>query len=84
LTRGTLNALVFLLVLIVTLSLLPVSVSARPEYAKDMPLELKNFCVVCHTRASGWPLNVYGQDYMRNGNNVSAIALFGLRWRRVY
>ena len=65
----------FLLVLIVTLSLLPVSVSARPEYAKDMPLELKNYCVVCHTQASGGPLNVYGQDYLKNGNNVSAIAL---------
>jgi len=75
LTRGVLNSLVFLLVMIVALSLLPISVSAKPEYAKDMPLELKNFCVVCHTQASGGPLNVYGQDYMNNGNNVSAIAL---------
>ena len=73
--RGTLNSYLFLLVLIVTLSLLPVSVSARPEYAKDIPLELKNYCVVCHTQASGGPLNVYGQDYLKNGNNVSAIAL---------
>ena len=75
LTRGTLNSLVLLLVLVVTLFLLPVSVSARPEYAKDMPLELKNYCVVCHTQASGGPMNVYGQDYFVNGNNVSAIAL---------
>jgi hypothetical protein len=66
---------VFLLALIVTLSLLPISVSAIPEYAIDMPLELKNFCVVCHTQASGGPLNVYGQDYFMHGNNVSAIAL---------
>jgi hypothetical protein len=59
----------------VTLSLLSVSVSARPEYAKDMPLELKNYCVVCHTHASGASLNVYGQDYLENGNSVSDIAL---------
>jgi hypothetical protein len=66
---------VFLLVFVVTLSLLPVNVNARPEDAKDMPLELKNYCVVCHTQASGGPLNVYGQDYFKNGNSVSAIAL---------
>ncbi len=75
LTRGTLNSLVLLIVLVVTLSLLPVSVSARPQDAKDIPLELKNYCVVCHTHASGGPINVYGQDYFVNGNNVSAIAL---------
>ena len=52
-----------------------ITVSAIPEYAIDMPLELKNFCIVCHTMGSGGPLNVYGQDYFMNGNNVSAIAL---------
>ena len=73
--RGTLNSFVFLSVLIVSLSLLSITVSARPEYAKDMPLELKNFCIVCHTLGSGGPLNVYGQDYFMNGNSASAIAL---------
>lgn len=74
-TGSKLNFLVLLLVLVVTLSRLSISVSARPEYAKDMPLELKNYCVVCHSQASGGPLNVYGLDYLKNGNNASAIVL---------
>lgn len=74
--KETINSLVFLVILIltVTLSLSPKSVNARPEYAKDLPLKLKNYCVVCHTQASGGPLNTFGQDYSKHGNSMSAIA----------
>ncbi len=73
-TRSKLNLLAFLLILSITSSFFTVSVSARPKYAKDMPSNLKNYCNVCHQQASGGPLNVFGQDYLKFGNNISAIS----------
>jgi hypothetical protein len=48
-------------------------VNARPEYAKDLPMELKNYCIVCHSQASGRDLNTFGQDYFNHGNNITSI-----------
>ncbi|MFQ6127221.1 MAG: thrombospondin type 3 repeat-containing protein [Candidatus Heimdallarchaeota archaeon] len=47
---------------------------ARPSYAKDLPSSLKNYCIVCHTAASGGPLNVFGDDYLSLGLNINATA----------
>lgn len=50
------------------------STKARPSYVKDLPQSLKNYCNVCHTGASGGPLNVFGEDYVRFGLNINATA----------
>lgn len=47
---------------------------ARPSYVKDLPTSLKNYCNVCHATASGGPLNVFGDDYLRLGLNINATA----------
>jgi hypothetical protein len=39
-------------------------VRAIPEYTKVLPVELKNFCNVCHVKNSGGPLNPFGEDYV--------------------
>jgi hypothetical protein len=49
-------------------------VNGRPLYAKDLPTSLKNYCQVCHTSASGGPLNEFGKDYQRFNFNTSAIS----------
>lgn len=71
--RSKLNLLAFLLMFTIMSSFFPVNVNARPEYSIDMPLELKNYCVVCHRQASGGPLNSFGQDYLKSGNSLAPI-----------
>lgn len=44
-----------------------------PEYAKDLPQELKNFCKVCHVRNSGGPLNSFGVDYITYGEDLAGL-----------
>lgn len=69
-----LNLLIFLWMLTITSSFFIVSVSARPKYAKDMPANLKNYCNVCHHQASGGPMNLFGEDYLKHVNNISDIS----------
>ena len=59
---------------IVLLSSITAETRAIPEYSKDLPQSLKNNCNVCHEKNSGGPLNVFGQDYVRNGLNIDAIS----------
>ncbi len=72
--RNKLNVLVFLVTLAITSSFVIVNVGAVPEYAKDLPSNLKNYCNVCHQQASGGPMNLFGQDYVKHENNISAIS----------
>jgi hypothetical protein len=46
---------------------------AMPEYSKDLPQSLKNNCNVCHEKASGGPLNDFGQDYAAFNHNMEAV-----------
>ncbi len=48
---------------------------AIPEYSSELPAALKNFCQVCHVRASGGPMNSFGDDYVSYGS-VEAIGEF--------
>ena len=43
----------------------------KPEYAKILPQELKNFCNVCHVKNTGGPLNSFGEDFMRYGEDLT-------------
>jgi hypothetical protein len=45
---------------------------AIPEYSRELPEALKNFCQVCHVRASGGPMNSFGEDFVSYGS-VDAI-----------
>lgn len=65
---------IMLILMISPLLFLPSSISARPLYSKDLPPSLKNYCQVCHTSASGGPLNKFGNDYQRFNFNISAIS----------
>ena len=65
---------VALLVLIAVVSVFSAeSAQGIPEYAKDLPQELKNFCNVCHVRNSGGPLNGFGEDYHRYNENLDVL-----------
>jgi hypothetical protein len=44
-----------------------------PEYAKVLPQELKNFCIVCHVKNSGGSLNSFGEDFMRYGEDLTGL-----------
>jgi len=44
-----------------------------PEYAKILPQEMKNFCNVCHVKNSGGPLNSFGEDFMRYGEDLAGL-----------
>ncbi len=72
--RSKLNLLALLLILSITSSFVTVNVGAVPEYAKYLPSNLKNYCNVCHQQASGGPMNLFGQDYVKHGNNISTIS----------
>lgn len=58
---------------VVLLSSITVETNAIPEYAKDLPQSLKNNCNVCHEKASGGPLNDFGQDYAAFNHNMEAV-----------
>ncbi len=45
----------------------------KPEYAKILPQELKNFCNVCHVKNTGGPLNSFGEDFMRYGEDLAGL-----------
>lgn len=63
-----------LLMLIVLFGMANVKIGgAVREYARDVPLELKNNCKVCHTMASGGPLNDFGSDYLANSRDMDAV-----------
>jgi hypothetical protein len=72
--RMTMHILATLLIalIIFTASSIPES-RAIPEYARELPEALKNFCQVCHVRASGGPMNSYGDDFVSYGSSVGAI-----------
>ena len=58
---------------IVLLSSITAEMNAIPEYSKDLPQSLKNNCNVCHEKASGGPLNDFGQDYAAFNHDMEAI-----------
>lgn len=65
--------LLMLIVLLGTVNVKIGKVGAVREYARDVPQELKNNCKVCHTMASGGPLNEFGGDYLANSKNIDAV-----------
>ena len=70
----TMHVLVTLLIAFIVLAASPIPESrAIPEYASELPEALKNFCQVCHARASGGPMNSYGDDYISYGSSVETI-----------
>jgi hypothetical protein len=66
-------AILLIAFIISTASPIP-ETQASPEYARDLPETLKNFCQVCHVRASGGPMNSYGDDFVSYGRSVGAIS----------
>lgn len=72
--RMTMRVLATLLIALIvfTASSIPES-RAIPEYSKELTEALKNFCQVCHVRASGGPMNSYGDDFVSYGRSVGAI-----------
>ena len=72
--RMTMHVLATLLIAFIVLSASPIPASrAIPEYSRELPEALKNFCQVCHVRASGGPMNSYGDDFVSYGWSVGAI-----------
>ena len=72
--RVTKHVMATLLVAIIVLAASPIPPSrAIPEYSKELPEALKNFCQVCHIKASGGPMNSYGDDFVSYGMSVRAI-----------
>ena len=72
--RITIHILATLLMALVVFSTSPIPESqAIPEYARELPEALKSFCQVCHVRASGGPMNSYGEDFVSFGRSVGAI-----------
>ena len=70
----TKHILTTLLFAFIVLSTCPIPGSrAIPEYSRELPEALKSFCQVCHVRASGGPMNRYGDDYVSYGGGVEAI-----------
>jgi hypothetical protein len=58
--------------IVLVVSFIPQS-RAIPEYSRDLPEALKNFCQVCHIKASGGPMNSYGNDFVSYGMSVGTI-----------
>ncbi len=72
--RITIHGLATLLIALIVLTASPIPGSqAIPEYARELPEALKSFCQVCHVRASGGPMNSYGDDFASYGRSVGAI-----------
>jgi MYXO-CTERM domain-containing protein len=72
--RITIHILATLLIALFVLSASQIPESqAIPEYARELPEALKSFCQVCHVRASGGPMNSYGEDFVSYGGSVGAI-----------
>ena len=72
--RMTMNAMAtFLIALIVLASTSIPKSQAIPEYARELPEALKSFCQVCHIKASGGPMNSFGNDFVSYGMSVSAV-----------
>jgi hypothetical protein len=63
-------AILLIAFIISTASPIP-ETQASPEYARDLPETLKNFCQVCHVRASGGPMNSYGDDFVSYDDGFS-------------
>jgi hypothetical protein len=71
----TMQVLSILLIAVIVLAASPIPESrAIPEYSRELPEALKNFCQVCHVRASGGPMNSYGDDFVSYGSTVGAIS----------
>jgi len=69
----TVRALAILLITLIVFAGSPIPGSrAVPEMASELPESLKNFSQVCHVRASGGPMNSFGDDYVSYGS-VDAI-----------
>ncbi len=72
--RITILGLATLLIALIVLTASPIPESrAIPEYARELPEALKSFCQVCHVKASGGPMNSYGEDFVSYGRSVGAI-----------
>ncbi len=70
----TMHVLATLLIALIVLTALQIPESwAIPEYSRELPEALKSFCQVCHVRASGGPMNSYGDDFVSYGRSVGAI-----------
>ena len=61
-----------LIAFIIGVAILIPGSQAIPEYSRELPAALKNFCQVCHVRASGGPMNSYGDDFIAYGRSVGA------------
>jgi len=72
-SRMAQNFIATSLIVFIVFAVFPVpQTRAIPEYSRDLPEALKNFCQVCHVRASGGPMNSYGDDFVSYGS-VGAI-----------
>lgn len=72
--QKTKHILATILIALIALSASPIPGSqAIPEYSRELPEALKSFCQVCHVRASGGPMNSYGDDYVSYGGSVESI-----------
>jgi len=72
--RRHLRGLCVLLLTVVAISVLWTEpAQGIPEYAKILPQELKNFCNVCHVKNSGGPLNSFGEDFTRYGEDLAGL-----------
>jgi hypothetical protein len=72
--QRTKHILATILIALIALSASPIQGSqAIPEYSRELPEALKSFCQVCHVRASGGPMNSYGDDYVSYGGSVESI-----------
>jgi MYXO-CTERM domain-containing protein len=70
----TMQVLATLLIAFIVLAASPIPESRGiPEYSRELPEALKSFCQVCHVRASGGPMNSFGDDYVSYGSSVGAI-----------
>ena len=72
--RITKHVMTTILIAFIVLAASPIPQSrAIPEYSRELPEALKNFCQVCHIKASGGPMNSYGDDFVSYGMSVRAI-----------
>ena len=68
----TVMATILIAFIVIAATSIP-KIQAISEYARELPEALKSFCQVCHIKASGGPMNSFGDDFVSSGNIVGAI-----------